>query len=452
MSEGNASELRAIGYSAGNLGKNLLWSAADLTLLFILTDILGLPPGFAGTVMMLALVGDMVIDLSAGRLAAAAERYGIGYGHMLWVFAPACALSFAILYALAGAGRGDPAGIVLALVAFRIFYGLLDIPHNAMMPHVATDSRARGRVSGYRYIFSSIATLLVTLWLAPEVSAASLTGEAADLATFGVVAAGLSVLTLWIAAGCFRAPARRSDSPVGRVRILPRFSADYVKLLALGLLAGGASAMFARSMIYYGTHYLADAGAAARILSALVVGQLAGAVVWSAASQRFDSRHVLALANAASALLVPGFLLLPPDLQPIGGFLIGAALAGVFALPWAILSDVIDADDVRFGRRYEPQAVSLFVTVLKGGAAIGIAAMGWTLDAVGYDGAGSRSPAIAAAVLGLTVIPATLGGLAASAIAWSLKGSHASHARHREQLARRRAAAPPTDKKHEGDI
>lgn len=451
MSKASASELRAIGYSAGNLGKNLLWSAADLTLLFILTDILGLPPGFAGTVMMLALIGDMVIDLSAGRLAAAAERYGIGYGHMLWAFAPACALSFAILYARAGAGRADPAGIVLALVAFRIFYGLLDIPHNAMMPHVATDSRARGRVSGYRYIFSSIATLLVTLWLAPEVSAASLTGKAADLATFGVVAAGLSVLTLWIAACCFRAPVRTSDGPAGRVRILPRFSADYVKLLALGLLAGGASAMFARSMIYYGTHYLADAGAAARILSVLVVGQLAGAIMWSAASQRFDSRHVLALANAASALLVPGFLLLPPDLQPVGGFLIGAALAGVFALPWAILSDVIDADDLRFGRRYEPQAVSLFVTVLKGGAAIGIAAMGWTLDAVGYDGAGSRSPAIAAAVLGLTILPATLGGLAASAIAWSLKGSHASHARNREQLTQRRAAGSHADKSQEGD-
>jgi hypothetical protein len=314
VSRASASELRAIDYSAGNLGKNLLWSAADLTLLFILTDILGLPPGFAGTVMMLALVGDMVIDLSAGRLAAAAERYGIGYGHMLWLFAPACAASFALLYALVGAGNGDPAGIVLALVAFRIFYGLLDIPHNAMMPHVATGSRARGRVSGYRYIFSSIATLLVTLWRAPEVSAASLSGKSADLETFGIVAAGLSVLSLWVAASCFRAPVRTPEIPPGPVRILPMFSADYVKLLALGLLAGGASAMFARSMIYYGTHYLADAAAAACILSALVVGQLAGTILWSMASQRFDSRHVLASANAVSAILVPAFLLLPPRL------------------------------------------------------------------------------------------------------------------------------------------
>lgn len=146
------------------------------------------------------------------------------------------------------------------------------------------------------------------------------------------------------------------------------------------------------------------------------------------------------------------FSFFPPDWQPVGGFLIGAALAGVFALPWAILSDVIDADDVRFGCRYEPQAVSLFVTVLKGGAAIGIAAMGWTLETFGYDGAGSRSPAIATAVLGLTVLPATLGGPAASAIAWSLTGSHASHARNLEQLANRRSASSSADKKPDGDI
>lgn len=442
MNSGSASELRAIGYSAGNLGKNLLWSAADLTLLFILTDILGLPPGFAGTVMMLALIGDMVIDLSAGRLSAGAERYGIHYGHMLWMFSPACGASFAMLYTLAEAGSRYSAGIVLALVAFRIFYGLLDIPHNAMMPHIVPGSRARGRVAGYRYIFSSMATLIVTLWLAPKISGAALTGQSAELETFGGAAASISVAALWLAASCFRPPARASVAAAGPARILPKFSADYSKLLILGLLAGGASAMFARSMIYYGTHYLSDAGAAARILSALVVGQLVGTVLWSAASQRFESPRVLSIANMVSALLVPGFLLLAPMWQPVGGFLIGAALAGVFALPWAVLSNVIDADEVRFGRRYEPQAVSLFVTVLKAGAAIGLASIGWTLDAVGYNGAESQSPAISAAVLGLTICPATLGGLVASAIAWSITGTHASHASDAAMLVERKSDVP----------
>ena len=35
------SKLRSTGYAAGNFGKNILWSAADLTLLFLMTDVIG---------------------------------------------------------------------------------------------------------------------------------------------------------------------------------------------------------------------------------------------------------------------------------------------------------------------------------------------------------------------------------------------------------------------------
>ncbi len=36
-------ELRFVRYASGNFGKNLVWSTADLTLLFILTDLIELP-------------------------------------------------------------------------------------------------------------------------------------------------------------------------------------------------------------------------------------------------------------------------------------------------------------------------------------------------------------------------------------------------------------------------
>jgi len=446
----STNELRAIGYASGNLGKNLLWSAADLTLLFVFTDILGLSPSLAGMLMMLALAGDIAIDLAVGRIAAAAERYGIGYHHMLRVFAPLCGASFAALYLLAEAGERAFGAIVIALVAFRIFYGLVDIPHNAMMPHIASDSRARSRVAGYRYVFSSLATLVVTLSLAPQVSDAARTGQAASLGTFGLAAANCSIATLWLAAFCYRRPIRRSV-PSKKLHILPQFSPDYVKLLMLGLLAGGASATFARSMIYYGSHYLSDPATAARILSALVVGQLAGTVLWSWASQRFETARVLATANALSACAVASVLLLPPAMQGVGGFAVGAALAGVFSLPWALLANLIDADDARSGDRREPQAVSLFVAALKAGAAIGIASMGWTLEAVGYHGAEDHSPEIASAVLAMAIGPAAVGGILAALIAYSLSTTHAAHARDVRRLIEQRRTALRYEHENGGD-
>ena len=304
-------ELRSVGYSAGNLGKNLLWAAADLTLLFILTDILGLPPGWAGSVMMIALVADMVIDLWAGRISAYAQRYGIGYHHMLFALAPICALSFAALYWMAGAEETNILGVIAALVAFRISYGLIDIPHNAMLPGIAPDSRSRGRVAGYRYFFSSVATLGVTMLLSPQVGSAGATGDTDGLGLFGLVAAGVAVAAIWIAAATAHKSGSGQMASIGRIPIFPPLSRDFVLLLLIGLLAGGLSAMFARSMIYYGTHYLSDPQAAANILSMLVIGQFVGSALWSWASQHFETARVLAFANMLSAVLVLAFAFVP---------------------------------------------------------------------------------------------------------------------------------------------
>lgn len=431
------SELRSVGYAFGNLGKNLIWSAADLTLLFILTDLLGMPPGWAGSVMMVALLSDMLIDLCAGRICEYAQRYGIRYHHMLFVLAPICASSFAALYWMAGAEKTNIPGVIAALVAFRITYGLIDIPHNAMLPGIAPDSRSRGRVAGYRYFFSSVATLGVTMLLSPKVGAAGATGNTDGLGLFGLVAAGVAVAAIWIAAATEQKVSDNRSATIGRIPILPPLSRDFVTLLWIGLIAGGLSAMFARSMIYYGTHYLSDPQSAADILSMLVIGQFVGSVLWSWASQRFETARVLAIANLLSALFVLVFAFVPDDMQFATGFLIGVALAGVFALPWALLADIIDADDVHFGKRHEPQAVSFFVTILKAGAALSMAGTGWALAAVDYVGSESQSAAIAATVHFMTVLPPIVGGLLGGWFALRLGNSHAAQADHAHQLATR---------------
>ena len=46
-----------LAYSSGNFGKALLFSGADLTILFLLTDVLGLGATTAGLMMLVALCG-----------------------------------------------------------------------------------------------------------------------------------------------------------------------------------------------------------------------------------------------------------------------------------------------------------------------------------------------------------------------------------------------------------
>ena len=46
---------RQLGYASGNLGKSLMWTSLDYLLLFYLTEVAGIPVGWAGAIVLLSL-------------------------------------------------------------------------------------------------------------------------------------------------------------------------------------------------------------------------------------------------------------------------------------------------------------------------------------------------------------------------------------------------------------
>src|ERR1035437_4038082 len=89
-----------IGYSTGNFGKNLLLGSVDVTLLFMLTDILGISPRSVSLLMVIIFVGDLIFDLGSGLLATWAQNVGSGYRRLIALGTPPCAAAFALLYSL----------------------------------------------------------------------------------------------------------------------------------------------------------------------------------------------------------------------------------------------------------------------------------------------------------------------------------------------------------------
>src|SRR4051812_42468306 len=89
-----------IGYASGNFGKAIILGSIDITLLFLLTDILGMPARQASLLMLVVFAGDLVFDLAAGAIAVHAGRHGIGYPRLIALCVLPCAAAFAALYAL----------------------------------------------------------------------------------------------------------------------------------------------------------------------------------------------------------------------------------------------------------------------------------------------------------------------------------------------------------------
>ncbi|MFP5433800.1 MAG: MFS transporter, partial [Alphaproteobacteria bacterium] len=193
-------EGRLLAYSSGNMGKALLFSGADLTILFLLTDLLGQSPTSAGSLMLVAVLGDLVFDLLAAKLVIRLRRTGRGYRWMVAAAAMPCGAAFALLYALPALGVRDLWIVAAGLLLFRGAYAVIDVPHNALMARVTSDSRSRGRVSGYRLFFSTISSLAIAIILAPMVQSAGRTGDFDRLAVAGVIACILFAATMILSA------------------------------------------------------------------------------------------------------------------------------------------------------------------------------------------------------------------------------------------------------------
>ncbi|EIZ77591.1 sugar (glycoside-pentoside-hexuronide) transporter [Novosphingobium sp. Rr 2-17] len=434
-------EARLFAYASGNFGKGLIFAGADVTILFLLTDLLDLSALVAGTLMMVALVGDLVFDLLAAALVIRLRRSGKGYRWLVIAGAVPCGIAFAVLYAMPLVGVREGWMLALALLAFRGAYAVVDVPHNALMAQMTCDSRARGRVSGYRLLFSTLSSLAIAMVLAPLVQEAGRDGSFDTVAVTGAVAGMLFTLTMVLCAMASRgggAPPR--DIAASRDGILVPLSNRLV--LGIGLLAvltGFAVPTFGRMMLYIGTYVVDRPDIAGTLLLTLTFGQFAGVLVWTVLTTRIDKSRLLVIGHGVSALGIAlfGLFLGEPKMLPVCAALIGFGFANVFMLPWGLLADAIDFVAWRHGRRFETGLFAFYLVAVKASGAAATALIGWSLGWLGYVPGTDQTTLVEGGMLGLGLGIPLAGCLSAMLLLRHFRIGHARHALVLAGLTRR---------------
>lgn len=442
-----AAEGRMLAYSSGNFGKALVFSGADLTILFLLTDVLGLSGARAAGLMLFAVMGDLVFDLAAARMVLRGRAAGRGYRWMVALAAAPCGAAFALIYAMPALGLHRPWMLAAAILIFRGAYAVVDVPHNALMARVSRDSRARGRVSGYRLFFSTASALLIAAVLTPTVQQAGRAGQFDALAVTGIAVGAAFAVTMLL---CVWASGRRdggggADALRGDRIAVPLRDPMVLGMGALALLTGFAMPCFGRMLIYLGGYVVARPTAVPALLGAMTAGQFVGVIAFTALSHRFDKARLLAAGHAVSAvgLLCFTLSLSWPAGQMASAALTGVGFASVFMLPWGLLADAVDVVEWRHGRRFETGLFAYYLVLVKASGAASTATIGWVLHRIGYvpdviQPSGVRTGMVA---LGLGV------PMAGAVLAiWLLRRftlDHPRHARLLRALARRQAGADP---------
>lgn len=436
-----------LAYASGNFGKALVFGGADMTILFLLTDVLALNGAQTAGLMLVALVGDLVFDLLAARIVLRWRAEGRGYRWTVAFAALPCGTAFALIYAMPALGLHRGWMLAAAILVFRGAYALVDVPHNALMAQVASDSRARGRVSGYRLLFSTASALAIATVLTPLVQQAGRARHFGALALTGIGAGLAFALTMLLCACASRERDANVQTNVlrGDRIAVPLHDPMVQGMAAVALITGFAMPCFSRMLMYLGRYVVDRPGAVTLLLVALTAGQFGGVLAWTALTHRFCKSRLLRAGHAVSALglLFFGLCIAWPSGQMASAALIGFGFASVFMLPWGLLADAIDLVEWRHGRRFETGLFAFYLVLVKASGAASTAVIGWVLNALGYVPGAVQPIGVRLGMLGLGLGVPLVGALLAVLLLRRFTLDHDRHARLLRALRRRQAGTEP---------
>lgn len=438
-------------YALGDHTVNLALSSLLFLYPFFLTDVIGMRAGLAGLVPLVGRAVDAISDPLMGRLSDA-TRLSAGRRRPYFLMGM---LPFGVLFAALWAdrsGAGETAQFVYYAGVYAVFVlamTVLSVPYLALIPEMAPSYQERTAVNAFRAAGAIFGTLLAATAMRPLAEAFG--GGGRGWAAVGLVA-GLYLVLPW--PFVFRSTFERSgfQRPSDQSFFASMFSLvkhpAYRSLTGLFLLGRIAIDLASTMFIYYFTYWLGrpeDYGPTLGLFLLSVVGALP---LWLRISRHVDKRTIFLL-GAASWVGSQLFLLAATPDWPSLWIYVGAAIGGVgYAaadmIPWSMLGEVVDEDELRTGERREGLYFGLFTFLRKLGGASAVALALWMLD---FSGFAANQPQSTGTLTTIRVLTAVVPGVFVVLGAWVARGYPLTRARHDEILAaleaRRAAGARP---------
>jgi GPH family glycoside/pentoside/hexuronide:cation symporter len=436
-------------FGLGDWGPTTAGTAIMFFFAFFLTDVARLAPAYASLVLLVGGLWDAINDPIVGILADRVRtRWGRRRPFFLFGAAPFALALIALWWTPPWeAPLAKMAYYMVAYLVWDTAFTLVSIPYAALTPELTGDYDERSRLNGYRMVVSMVGGLIaaiavpVAAGLFPEPK----TGYLLMAVIFGALGA-IPFLLLFF--GIRERPPAPDEVRSGAggglgwgawASIFRNRSFRYAAgiYLTSWVTVGLVAALFQ----YYLTYPMQMPGEVEIVLGLLQASALAftAAAVWLATRLGKQQTYIMGVLWL-SAIVIPLTFLQPGAqvvvfaLALLAGF--GVAIAQV--IPWAIVPDVIDADELATGLRREATYYGVLTFAQKGGTALALALMQGVLAFTGYV-AGAQQPESALLAIRLMIgpIPAVL-LLFSALLAWRYPLTRQRHAALRAELTARR--------------
>jgi GPH family glycoside/pentoside/hexuronide:cation symporter len=335
----------------------------------------------------------------------------------------------------------------LAFILFDTVFTAVHVGYNALTPEMTPDYDERSSLNGYRMVFSISGTL-------GAIILATVLGWYIDdtRLLYGLVGAGLGLASIIPPLIVFRVtrerPAEEQPEPLPVRDALAATLSNRPFWLVMGLylLSWTTASILAAVLVYYANYYLRVPDQANYFVLVAQGAAILFIPLWVWVARRLDKRRAFILGTLSWIVVLVALFGLQADqvtLAYVLAALAGSGIATAYVIPWSMVPDIIEYDQVSTGQRREGSYYAFASLFQKLATGLAIWALGQILAFTGYITPESGTPlpeqpagAVLAIRIAMTLVPIVL--LVLSILcAWRYPITRERHRALRDELAAR---------------
>lgn len=376
-------------YSTGDISTSGPLALVSFYYLFFLTDVVGLRPDLAGWVVAVGKIWDAVNDPLFGLLSdRIRSRWGRRRVLLLFGAIPLGA-AYGLMWLRPAFGT---AGLMiyysLTFILFDTAYTAVHVGYNSLTPELTTDYDERSSLNGYRMAYA-ISSALGVIILATVLSW-NIEDPVLLYGTIGVVVGAVIIIPPLIV---FRVTRNHTfAAPDENISLLDSIrytisSRPFLMVMGIYLLSWTAASVLSAVLVYYASYHLRIPGQSNNFILLAYGSAIAFIPLTVWLSNRLDKRRAFFIGSLSWIAALLGFMLLRPSDVAAAYVLVGLSGLGIattYVIPWSMLPDVIEHDQVRTGQRREGSYYAMAAFFQKLGTGAALWAMGQMLALAGY--------------------------------------------------------------------
>jgi GPH family glycoside/pentoside/hexuronide:cation symporter len=394
-----------LAFGAGDLGPAITANLLAFFLLYFFTNVAGLNAAWAGSILMIGKIVDVINDPIVGMLSdrTRSAKWGRRYPWMLYGAIP-FGITFFLQWLVPQFSSNSATNqwallgyYVLIAVLFNTFYTMVNLPYTALTPELTQDYNERTSLNSFRFAFSiggSILSLLLALLIFKIVPDANqqylwLGGICAVLATIPLYWCIFGTYQRTMVMTKLHPQVENSENLPYSTQLRIAFSnRPFLFVIGIYLCSWLAVQVTATILPYFVVNCLGLSSQTFTLIALVVQATaLLMLFVWSAVSARIGKKAVYFMGMVLWVIAQAGLFFLQPSqsslIYPLA-IMAGVGVSTAYLIPWSMIPDVIELDELNTGQRREGIFYGFMVLLQKLGLALGLFIIGQALDAAGF--------------------------------------------------------------------